>query len=69
MALEPRVEMHSKDVASVRETLIHFCHTYCLCFQREVSFVAPLDLIHQQCVRIGPVHLLTAVPPLCHKWP
>jgi hypothetical protein len=41
---------HSKDVASVRETFRRFSHTYYLCFQHEVSFVAPLGLLHQQCV-------------------
>jgi hypothetical protein len=56
--------LHSKDIASVRETLRRCSHMYYLCFQSEVSFVASLGLLHQLWVQGGAVQLLTAVPQL-----
>jgi hypothetical protein len=59
--------LHSNDAASVRETVRQISHMYhprVYC-QSEVSFVATLGPIHQQCVHGGAMQLLTV---LCHKW-
>jgi hypothetical protein len=50
-----------QDVASVRETLGRLEHTHYLCLQHQASFVAPLGLLHQQCVHDGAVQLRTAL--------
>jgi hypothetical protein len=54
--------LHSKDIASVHETLTQYSHKDYLFFQHKFSFAAPLGLLHQRCVHRGAVQPFTATP-------